>query len=182
MDYAASNVRNGEVLLYPSDTVWGLGCDATNEAAVQRILEIKGDRGGSLIVLVESPERVAHFVKEVPDPAWDLIENADKPTTVILPDAVGLAPNVPAEDGSVGIRVVQEGFCHELIKKARKPLVSTSANRSGEATPHSYKDLDPELMADVDHVVDPEYEDSPDPKPSAIIKIGMGGEVEIIRR
>lgn len=179
---SAEFIRKGDTLLYPSDTIWGLGCDARNEAAVQRVLDIKGGRSSSLIVLVEAPERVAHFVKEVPDPAWDLIETADKPTTVILPEAVGLAPNVPAPDGSIGIRVVTEGFCHELIKKTQKPLVSTSANRSGEATPKNYGELDQALIADVDHVVDPEHEERSDPKPSSVIKIGMGGEVEIIRR
>jgi L-threonylcarbamoyladenylate synthase len=182
LDYAAESIRDGSVLLYPSDTIWGLGCDASNEVAVDRVLEIKGDRKGSLIVLVESLERVAHFVKEVPEPAWDLLEVADRPTTVILPNAVGLAPNVPAKDGSVGIRVVPEGFCHELIKRSKRPLVSTSANRSGGVAPKRYEEIDPELMADVDHVVDPEYQESEELKPSSVVKVGMGGEVEIIRR
>lgn len=179
---AAQIIRDGGVLLYPTDTVWGLGCDATNEAAVKRVLEIKGQREGALIVLVEAPERVNHFVKEVPEPAWDLIELADKPTTVILPEAIGLANGVPAEDGSVGIRVVREGFCHQLLKKVRKPLVSTSANRSGEATPRTAEELDPDLKKEVDHVVDPSFEEEAATEPSAVIRVGDGGEVNIIRR
>ncbi len=182
LEYAAEAIRNGDILLYPSDTVWGLGCDATNEASVRRVHEIKGDRSGKLIVLVERLEKVGHLVKEVPEPAWDLLEVADRPTTVILPNAIGLAEGVPASDGSVGIRVVHEGFCHDLIKEAKRPLVSTSANRSGGKTPGYYEEIDPELMADVDHVVDPEYNDRAEAKPSSVIKVGMGGEVEIIRR
>lgn len=182
LEQAVDAIKHGHLLLYPSDTVWGLGCDATDEDAVRRVLDIKGARRGSLIVLVESLERVAHFVKEVPDPAWDLFEVADRPTTVILPEAVGLAEGVPASDRTVGIRVVHEGFCHEMIRKAKRPLVSTSANRSGDSTPKSYDELDPELMRAVDHVVDPSYEERTDASPSSVIKIGPGGELEIIRR
>jgi L-threonylcarbamoyladenylate synthase len=182
LEKAKEQIRNGGLLLYPSDTVWGLGCDATNEEAVQRVLEVKGARSGSLIVLVESLERVAHFVKEVPEPAWDLFEVADRPTTVILPEAVGLAKGVPASDGTVGIRVVEEGFCHEMIREAKRPLVSTSANRSGESTPKHYEELDRDLIEELDHVVDPAYERREEAEPSAVVKIGPGGEVEIIRR
>lgn len=182
MERASRVLRDGGVLLYPTDTVWGLGCDATNEEAVKRVLEIKGQRSGSLIVLVEGAHRVGHYVKTVPEPAWDLIEVADKPTTLILPDAIGLAKAVPASDGSVGMRVVQQAFCQKLIGKSGRPLVSTSANRSGGRTPASWEELDPELKAEVDHVVDPAFEDPQEKKPSSLIRIGHGGEVEILRR
>lgn len=182
LEEAAECVRNGGVLIYPTDTVWGLGCDATNEEAVNRLLGMKGERSGSLIVLVDEAYRVSHFVKEVPEPAQDLLDVADKPTTVIYPEAVGLAAGVPAEDGSVGIRVVMHEFCKRLIERARRPLVSTSANRSGGSTPADRSELDPELLNEVDHVVDDRYESPEQNSPSAVIRIGYGGEVEILRR
>src|SRR5690554_3015435 len=130
---AVQALRDGKVILYPTDTVWGLGCDATNETAVNRLLDIKGrDEEKGLIVLVDRDARLNRYVQEVPSMAWDLIDVADKPLTIIYPKGVGLAQNVCAPDGSVAIRLTRDEFCRHLIEKLNRPLVSTSANLSSE--------------------------------------------------
>lgn len=188
---AVKVLREGGVILYPTDTVWGIGCDATNEKAVARVFEIKKRSGAkSLVLLACDLDMVAMHVKEIPNIAIDLVEVNDAPMTIIYPGAQYLAPNVVAEDGTVGIRIpcvedetVQGGgaFCCELVRRLRKPLVSTSANISGEPTPANFKDISEEIKAAVDYTVPRQLEQGATGKASQIIKIGLGGEVEIIR-
>mgnify|MGYP002983551884 FL=1 len=175
-------MQEGGVILYPTDTVWGLGCDATNPDAVRRVYEIK-QRADSkaMLVLVDSPVKVDFYVQDVPDVAWDLIEVADKPLTIIYSGARNLAPNLLAEDGSVGIRVTNEEFSKRLCQQFRKAIVSTSANISGQPSPANYSEITEELKSMVDYVVGYRQEEMGHPKPSSIIKLDKGGVIKIIR-
>ena len=175
-------LRNGGTILYPTDTVWGLGCDATNPEAVARIFEIKRRSDSkSLVLLASDLDMVAKYVKEVPSIAVDLVEVNDAPMTIIYPGAQYLAPNVVAEDGSVGIRIPLNDFCVKLVRKLRRPLVSTSANISGEETPSCFAEISPEIVSAVDYVVPAALERDSTGRASQIIKLGLRGEVEIIR-
>ena len=175
-------MRKGGVILYPTDTVWGIGCDATNEEAVKRVYEIK-QRSDSkaLICLVDSDARLQRYVRNVPDVAWELIDCIDKPTTLILDGAVNLAPNLIADDGSIGIRITQEEFSKELCFRFQKAIVSTSANISGEPAAQNYRDIDPRIIEQVDYVCWTRRQEHKPHKPSSIIKLGSGGVVQIIR-
>ncbi|MDD3567369.1 MAG: L-threonylcarbamoyladenylate synthase [Bacteroidales bacterium] len=175
-------LRNGGLILYPTDTIWGIGCDATNPDAVDRIYKLKQrEDSKSMLTLIENPNMLNIYLVAVPEIAWDLIEVADKPLTIIYPKAKNLAPNLVAADGSIGIRVVKHTFCERLIQAFRKPIVSTSANISGQAFPKSFGDIAPEIKAGVDFVVPQTYEESTSPMPSGIIQLGLGGEVKVIR-
>lgn len=175
-------LNSGGVILYPTDTVWGLGCDATNEAAVHRIYEIKQRVDSkALITLVDSEDRLAGYVRNVPDVAWDVIELSDRPTTVIFDGARNLAPNLLAEDGSVAIRVTRETFSKELCFRFRRAIVSTSANISGEPTAQNFDEIVPEIRDAVDYIVQYRQKDKTRKQPSSIIKIGEKGEVKVIR-
>lgn len=175
-------MNEGGVILYPTDTIWGIGCDATNEEAVRRVYEIK-QRSDSkaMLVLVDSPVKVDFYVQDVPEVAWDLIEVADKPLTIIYSGARNLAPNLIAEDGSVGIRVTNEAFSKRLCQQFRKAIVSTSANISGQPSPANYSEITEELKSMVDYVVGYRREEMGHPKPSSIIKLDKGGVIKIIR-
>lgn len=180
---AVETMRKGGVILYPTDTVWGIGCDATNEEAVRRIYQIKQrDDSKALICLVDSDARLQRYVRNVPDVAWQLIDCMDKPTTLILDGAVNLAPNLIGEDGSIGIRITQEPFSKELCFRFQKAIVSTSANISGEPAAQNYRDIDPRLLEAVDYVCWSRRQEHQPHKPSSIIKLGQGGEVQIIRK
>ena len=149
---AVEVMRNGGVILYPTDTVWGIGCDATNEEAVKRVYEIKRRSDSkALICLVDSEARLTRYVRHVSDVTWDMIELATKPLTVIYDNATGLAPNLLAEDGSVGIRITKEEFSKELCFRFQKPIVSTSANISGEPTPQTFDEISDEIKNAVEH-------------------------------
>jgi len=175
-------LKDGGVILYPTDTVWGIGCDATNEKAVAKVFEIKKRSGAkSLVLLASDLDMVAKHVKEIPSIAIDLVEVNDDPMTIIYPQGQYLAPNVIAEDGTVGIRIPANEFCVSLIRKLRRPLVSTSANISGEPTPGCFREISEEIRNAVDYVVPAGLEKDSTGKASQIIKIGLGGEVEIIR-
>ena len=179
---ACDVLNKGGVILYPTDTVWGLGCDATNPEAVKRIYEIKQRADNkAMLVLVDSDVKVDFYVKEVPEVAWDLIELADKPMTIIYDGARNLAENLLAEDGSVGIRVTNEEFSKELCFRFRKAIVSTSANVSGQPSPASFGEISEEIKKLVDYVIDYRQEECAGAKPSSIIKLGAGGTVKIIR-
>ena len=179
---AVEVMRQGGVILYPTDTVWGLGCDATNAAAVARSYHIKQRNDSkALICLVDSDARLQRYVRNVPDVAWQLIDCCDKPTTIILDGATGLAPNLIAGDGSIGIRITNEPFSHELCFRFQKAIVSTSANISGEPAAQNYRDIDPRLLEAVDYVCWSRRQEHKPHKPSSIIRIGQGGEVKIIR-
>ena len=168
-------LKNGGVILYPTDTIWGLGCDATNPEAVKRIYDIKKRADNkSMLVLLDDAGKM--------DIALDLIEVADKPTTIIYPGAKRLAPNLIAEDGTIGIRITREEFTRSLIFRYNKPIVSTSANISGEPSPHFFGEISEEIKNAVDYIVDYRRNDHNPAAPSSIIKLGMGGEIQIIRK
>lgn len=179
---AVNIMRQGGVILYPTDTVWGLGCDATNSNAVARIYEIKRRaESKALIVLTDSMTRTERYVENIPDIAWDLVDAADKPLTIIYDKARGLARNIIAEDGSIAIRVTHEIFSRALCETMRVPIVSTSANVSGENTPSNFADIAKEIIDSVDYVVKYRQNETSRPSPSSIIKLSAGGVVKVIR-
>ena len=193
-------LRAGGIILYPTDTVWGLGCDATNPEAVAKIYEIKRRADSkSLVLLASDIDMIARYVKEIPEMAIQLVEVNDKPMTIIYPGAVvGFAPdasgvlpkadrralafNTVAEDGTVGIRIPMMDFCQQLVYKLGRPLVSTSANISGESTPKRFAEISEEIRSAVDHVVDPALERGATGQSSSIIKVGLDYSIEIIRK
>lgn len=183
IDKALQVLRDGGVILYPTDTVWGLGCDATNEAAVEKIKNIKKRSDAkSFIILVDTDNRLASYLQEVPELAYDLIEFAENPLTIIYSGARNLAKNVIAEDNSVGIRVVRHGFCEQLIQRFRKPITSTSANISGDPTPTIFHEISDEIIDAVDYVVNLEQEVSIPKKSSTILKLSPNGAFHFIRK
>ena len=180
---ACQVMREGGVILYPTDTIWGIGCDATNEEAVRRVYEIKRRADSkAILVLVDSAVKVDFYVQDVPEVAWDLIELADKPLTIIYSGARNLAPNLLAEDGSVGIRVTGEEFSKRLCQQFRKAIVSTSANVSGQPSPQNFSEISDEIKAAVDYIVDYRREETTQAKPSSIIKLDKDGVIKIIRQ
>lgn len=175
-------MREGGVILYPTDTIWGIGCDATNEDAVRRVYEIKQRQDSkAMLVLVDSSVKVDFYVRDVPEVAWDLIDLADKPLTIIYSGARNLAANLLAEDGSVGIRVTNEDFSKRLCQQFRKAIVSTSANISGQPSPKNFNEISEEVKSAVDYIVGYRQEEMSNPKPSSIIKLDKGGVIKIIR-
>ena len=172
----------GGLILYPTDTIWGIGCDATNEEAVRKVYALKRRSDHkAMLLLMDSSAKLNYYVQEVPDMAWDLIELADSPLTVIYSGARNVAPNLLAEDGSVGIRITQEEFSHKLCERFRKPLVSTSANVSGAPSPANFSEISDTIKSGVDYIVRYRQEDLSKAAPSHIIKLGAGGLVKIIR-
>lgn len=179
---ACEVLQKGGVILYPTDTVWGIGCDATNEEAVKRVYEIKKRADSkAMLVLVDSDVKVDYYVQDVPEVAWDLIQYATKPLTVIYDGARNLAPNLIGEDGSVGIRVTFEEFSKQLCFRFRKAIVSTSANISGEPAPASFSEIQEEIKQAVDYIVGYRQDEPAGAKPSSILKLGKGGVIRIIR-
>ncbi|MFC4212605.1 L-threonylcarbamoyladenylate synthase [Pedobacter lithocola] len=180
---ALETLKSGGVILYPTDTIWGLGCDATNPDAVDKILKIKNrPKEKSVIILLDNDNKIQSYINEVPEVAYDLIEYAENPLTIIFSGAKNLAANVINEDGSVGIRVVKHDFCTALIQRFRKPIVSTSANLSGEPSPKNFDDVSASITKAVDYIVDFEQEDRTLRKPSTIMKLAPGGQFEFIRK
>ncbi len=184
---AVEVLRRGGVILYPTDTVWGIGCDATNAEAVKRVYEIKKrDDSKALICLVDSDARMQRYVRQVPDVAWQLIDSLKegdaKPTTLILDGAVNLAQNLIAEDGSIALRITNEAFSKELCYRFQKALVSTSANISGEPAAQNYQDIDPKIIEAVDYVCWTRRQEHKPHTPSSIIRLRPDGEVTIIRK
>ena len=180
-------MRKGGVILYPTDTVWGIGCDATNAEAVKRVYEIKQRNDSkALICLVDSDARMQRYIRSVPDVAWQLIDSlkdADaKPTTLVLDGAINLASNLIAEDGSIGIRITNEPFSKELCYRFQKAIVSTSANISGEPAAQNYCDIDPRILEAVDYVCWSRRQEHKPHTPSSIIRLRENGEVTIIRK
>lgn len=179
---AVEVLRSGGIILYPTDTIWGIGCDATNAAAVKRIYEIKQRQDTkSMLVLMENPNLLNSYISEVPEIAWELIEVADTPLTIIYPGAKNLAVNLLANDGSIGIRITNEAFTQQLIQRFRKPVVSTSANISGQKSPQNFAEISEEIKKSVDFIVKFRQDDLSKSTPSGIIKLGVGGQVEVIR-
>lgn len=179
---AVEIMRNGGVILYPTDTVWGIGCDATNEEAVKKVYAIKKrDDSKALISLVDSEARISKYVRNVPEVVWDTIELATTPLTIIFDNVTGLARNLIAEDGSAGIRITKEEFSKELCFRFQKPIVSTSANISGEPTARTFDEISDEIKNAVDYVVKYNQRCKEKHSPSSIIKINSNGEFKIIR-
>jgi len=180
---AVEVLRSGGIILYPTDTIWGIGCDATNAAAVKRIYEIKQRQDTkSMLVLMENPNLLNSYISEVPEIAWELIEVADTPLTIIYPGAKNLAINLVANDGSIGIRITNEAFTQQLIQRFRKPVVSTSANISGQKSPQNFAEISEEIKKSVDYTVKFRQDDLSRSHPSGIIKLGLGGQIQIIRK
>ncbi|AEA45855.1 L-threonylcarbamoyladenylate synthase [Fluviicola taffensis] len=174
-------LKNGKTILYPTDTIWGIGCDATNEQACQRILEIKQrPKDKSFILLVDSFQMIEKYIPEFPAVCYDLADLADKPLTIIYPNAQGLAPSVLAEDGSVGIRITKDPICLALIRSIRLPLVSTSANISGKPFPTNFSDINSAIKQQVEAILELKTNEQLS-TPSQIIKIGLDSSIQVIR-
>ncbi|MDR2041513.1 MAG: threonylcarbamoyl-AMP synthase [Tannerella sp.] len=182
LESACNVLHGGGLILYPTDTVWGIGCDATNAGAVERVYALKGraDRK-AMLVLLDSADRLETCVEEVPPIAWILMKQAVKPLTIIYPKARRVAPNLPAEDGSLGIRITDEWFSGQLCRMFRKPIVSTSANLSGRPSPASFRKVEEAIRAGVDYVVRYRQDDTRPARPSSILQIGAGNQIRIIR-
>lgn len=182
IELALEALRKGGLILYPTDTVWGIGCDATNADAVARIYALKrSENKHSMLVLCESADMVVRYVNKAPGIAFEVMEMATKPLTLILPGAGGLAENLIPEEKTLGVRVPDHEFCRKLLRKFGRPIVSTSANISGEPTPKSLAEVSREIIDGVDMVVNPRFQGKPTGKASSIIAFGEGGEVKIIR-
>lgn len=175
-------MKEGGIILYPTDTVWGIGCDARNADAVKKIYDLKKRTDSkSMLVLVSSEGMLQRTVKEVPDIAWQLIDVAVNPMTIIYDDAVGVAPNLIADDGSIGIRLTGEKFSSALCERMRGPIVSTSANVSGKPTPHNFHEISKDVLEGVDYVCRYRQSEKTKATPSSIIKITRGNVVKVIR-
>lgn len=175
-------IKEGGIILYPTDTVWGIGCDATNPEAVAKIYQLKQrEELKSMIVLMNSEKMIYNVFKEVPEVAWQIIDLSEKPTTIILDEPRNVAANLIASDKTLGIRLVKEPFCFKLMEKMKKPLVSTSANISGQPTPIAFKDISQEIIKGVDYVVNL-HQDKIAGKPSTIIKLTNDSQVKVIRK
>ena len=180
---AVEVMRRGGLILYPTDTVWGIGCDATNADAVRRIFQLKQrDDSKAMICLVDSANRMQQYSREIPDVAWDLIEYAERPLTLIIDGALNLAPNLIAADGSIAIRVTRERISKELCYRFQRAVVSTSANLSGQPAPRNYMEITPEILAGVDYVMKARQNDVTKGKPSQIVKITKDGQITFIRK
>ena len=175
-------IQKGGIILYPTDTVWGIGCDATNPEAVAKIYKLKQRaETQSMIVLMNGEKMIYNVFKEIPEVAWQIIDLSENPTTLVLDKPRNVAPNLIAPDQTLGIRIVKEPFCFKLMEKMKKPLVSTSANISGQPTPKSFKEISPEIIKGVDYVVNLQHEKIAG-KPSTIIKLTNDSQVKIIRK
>ena len=175
-------IKEGGIILYPTDTVWGIGCDATNPEAVAKIYALKKRaESQSMIVLMNGDRMLHHVFREIPDVAWEIMDCAEKPTTLILDNPLNVAANLISSDKSLGVRVVQDPFCFKLLERMKKPLVSTSANISGQPTPKSFKEISPEIIKGVDYVVNLHHEKIAG-NPSSIIKLTNDLQVKIIRK
>ena len=180
---AVETMRRGGIILYPTDTVWGIGCDATNAEAVAKVYNIKHrDDSKALICLVDSESRLQRYVRDIPNVAWDIFELSVKPTTIVLDNAVNLAPNLIADDGSIAMRITKEPFSKELCYRYQKAIVSTSANISGEPAAQNFCDISEEIINAVDYVCWTRRQEHKPHTPSSIIKLTTNGEVTIIRK
>jgi L-threonylcarbamoyladenylate synthase len=175
-------LKSGGTILYPTDTIWGIGCDATNETACQRIIDLKNrPEEKSFILLVDGFPMLERYVPDFHPICYDLADLADKPLTIIYPSILGISPSIPASDGTVGIRITKDPTCLKLIRSIRKPIVSTSANLSGQASPTCYSDIDQSIIKGVDAVLEERLSEKMT-TPSQIIRIGLDGSVKIIRK
>ena len=175
-------IKEGGIILYPTDTVWGIGCDATNEEAVKKIYALKQrEESKSMIVLINGERMMYNVFKEIPEVAWQILDLSEKPTTLILDNPRNVAKNIIAEDNTLGVRIVTDPFCFKLMERMKRPLVSTSANISGMFTPKTFKEISPEIIKGVDYVVNLQH-DKVCKNPSTIIKLGSDSQVKVIRK
>ncbi|MCY1225400.1 Threonylcarbamoyl-AMP synthase [compost metagenome] len=175
-------IKEGGIILYPTETVWGIGCDATNPEAVAKIYALKQrEETKSMIVLMNGEKMIYNVFKDIPEVAWQILDLAEKPTTLILDNPRNIAPNLIAPDKTLGMRIIKEPFCYKLLERMKKPLVSTSANISGMPTPVNFKEISPEIIKGVDYVVNLQQEKMTG-KPSAIIKLTADSQVKVIRK
>lgn len=183
VEKALKFVQGGGIILYPTDTIWGIGCDASNTEAVKKIFALKQrDEAKSMIILLDTENKLESYIQEVPGIAYDLIEFAENPLTLVMPGAKNISPALIAADGSVGVRVGKHPFCQQLIQRLRKPLVSTSANISGQPSPQNFSEVSEEIINGVDYVVDVDQHDLSQKKPSTIMRLEPSGKFEFIRR
>lgn len=183
IEQALDVLRKGGIILYPTDTIWGIGCDATNPEAVEKVNNLKGRaKDKSLIILLDNDNKLSSYVREIPDVAYELIEYSDKPLTIIYSGAKNLSPNLIPADGTIGIRIVKHDFCEELIHRFRKPIVSTSANLTSHPSPKNFSEIEEEIIEGVDYVVSYQQEDQQENSASTIIKLGPSGQFDLIRK
>lgn len=176
-------LRNGGLILYPTDTIWGIGCDATNENAVKKIFELKKRVDSkSMIILLETPNRLESYVRHVPETAWQLIEYSEQPLTIVYDSARNLASSAIADDGSIAIRITKDEFCKKLIGLLRKPIISTSANVSGERSADSFNEISKAILEGVDYIVNLKQNEKIKNKPSTIIRLHDNGQIEFLRK
>ncbi|WP_259067311.1 L-threonylcarbamoyladenylate synthase [Mucilaginibacter sp. X4EP1] len=176
-------VQDGGIILYPTDTIWGIGCDATNTEAVKKIFNLKQrSEAKSMIILLDTENKLESYVSDVNPIAYDLIEYAENPLTLVMPGAKNVSPALINSDGSIGIRIVKHPFCEQLIQRMRKPLVSTSANISGKPSPQYFSQIDSEIIDGVDYVVDVDQHDMEIKTPSTIMRLAPDGRFEFLRR
>lgn len=177
----SSIIRKGGIILYPTDTIWGIGCDATNEVAVKRVFEIKKRPSSKALVILVAEVSQLEFYANIPEVAWDLVEYTEHPLTIVYPGAKCISPSLIGDDGTIAIRVVKDEFCKMIINSLRKPLVSTSANISGEPAPAYFDEISQEIKNKVDYVVPLRQSEHKKNVPSRIIKLALNGAIEIIR-
>jgi L-threonylcarbamoyladenylate synthase len=179
---AIQTLKSGGVLLYPSDTIWGLGCDVRNEQAIDKILELKNRPSTKgLIVLISKIEQLSEYVEQVPDLAWDLVEFAEDPLTIIYPKGKNVSPSLLGTDGSIAIRLVKDEFCKGLIYRYQRAIVSTSANLSGDPSPLNFASIAPAIVSGVDGILKNPAGDGPAKKASKIVQLGLHGDYKLIR-
>lgn len=182
IDKCVDVLKRGGVIIYPTDTIWGLGCDATNKVAVAKLNQIKQREKEGLIILVCDERMLMNHVKEIPEIAWDIIETSIDPVTIIFDHGISVSPEVTSSDGSIAVRLIRDGFANDVMKKLRRPITSTSANISGETPPKNYDEINSKLFELVDYHVPADEDISVNSRPSSIIKLSGSGEIEIIRR
>lgn len=183
IENALKVLQNGGIILYPTDTIWGIGCDATNYEAVQKIYNLKRrQESKSMLVLVHNDFQLEQIIPKVPDTAWDIIDLSEKPTTLVLDNPQNVASNLIAEDNSLGIRITQDLFCKRLIQQLKAPLVSTSANISGEKSPQTFNEISPDILQGVDYIVNLRQNEKTQQKSSTIIQLKNNGEVKVLRQ
>lgn len=183
INQALETLKNGGLILYPTDTIWGIGCDATNPEAVEKVFALKGrDKSKSMLILLHNDNQLASYVNEVPDVAYELIEATDRPLTIVYSKAKNLAPNALAEDGSIGIRIVDHPFCQQLLQRFRKPIISTSANISGEPSATTFDEISQQIKDGVDYIVQHSQKDKNVGQPSLIMKIDPSGKFDFLRK
>lgn len=183
LNKALETLKNGGLILYPTDTIWGIGCDATNAEAVEKVFALKGrDHKKSLIILLHNDNQLASYVNDIPEVAYELIEYTEKPLTIVYSNAKNLASNVVAADGSIGIRIVHHPFCEQLLQRFRKPIVSTSANMSGEVSPSCFEEISQQVKETVDYIVEYGQEENEKGKSSTVMKLDPSGKFDFLRK